>query len=234
MGGILTEPRRVYEELWRINRALLKSGRIKIDPRLRDKAGDFRRGITLVARPDAIVKKSVTSFLDEVTAICPRQHLYKPSELHMTVMAIISGSEFWRDKIDRLPASQRTLEQVLNQSHPFRVHFRGVTVSPNAVMIQGFPVDDALLQLRDEIRRAFGKAGLGGLLDRRYRTVTAHLTVMRFTELETDWKRLFDFLRKNRETDFGETFVTSLQLIRTNWYASAGFVRILQKYLLKN
>jgi hypothetical protein len=95
-------------------------------------------------------------------------------------------------------------------------------------------MDDVLLQLRDEIRGAFGKAGLGGLLDSRYKTVTAHLTVMRFAEPEADWKRLFDFLEKNRETDFGGTFIRSLQLIWSNWYASAGVVRVLQKYRLKD
>jgi 2'-5' RNA ligase len=234
MVKALTEPRRVYEQLWCKSRALLKSGRIQIDPRLRDKAGDLRRGITLVAWPDAAVKKTVKNFVREVADICPRQHFYKSPELHMTVMAIISGSESWRDKIDRLPACRRALEQVLNQSRPFRVHFRGVTVSPNAVLIQGFPLDDALLQLRDEIRDAFGKAGLGGLLDRRYKTGTAHLTVMRFSEPETDWKRLVDFLEKNRETDFGGTLFKSLQLIWSNWYASAGVVRVLQEYPLKD
>ena len=100
-------------------------------------------------------------------------------------------------------------------------------------MIQGFPADDGLSRLRDELRDAFRKEGLGENLDRRYKTVTAHLTVMRFAEPEADWKRLYDFLETHRETDFGGTRFQTLQLIWSNWYASAGVARVLQEYPLK-
>jgi 2'-5' RNA ligase len=233
MGNPLTEPRDIYERLWHKTGALLKSGEIPIDPYLRNKAGDSRRGVTLVAHPDANVRRKVGRFLSEVAAIQPRQHFYRPSELHVTVMAIIPGSTSWRDEIRKLPACQEVLNRVLEKGRPFRVHFRGVTVSPDAVMIQGFPADDALSRLRNRLRGAFRKAGLGGNLDRRYKTVTAHLTVMHFSRPETDWKRLFELLRMHRETDFGESCFQSMQLIWSNWYATAGVVRVLQKYPLK-
>lgn len=234
MGGTVTNPRRVYEQLWRKTGRLLKFSRIQIDSRLQNPAGDPRRGVTLVARPGRNVRKKVEEFLRKTAAICPGQHFYQPAELHVTVLAIISGSEFWRDEIRRLPTCRQVLAEVLRNARPFRVHFRGVTVSPDAVMIQGFPMDDALLQLRDEVRDAFRKAGLGGNLDRRYKTVTAHLTVMRFSEPEADGKRLFEFLQENRETEFGETYFKTVQLIWSNWYASSGVVRVLQKYSLKH
>jgi 2'-5' RNA ligase len=234
MGTALTGPGRIYDRLWRKTGELLKSGRIGIDPHLRDKAGDGRRGVTLVGRPDATVRRRVGKFLREAAAICPRQHFYKLPELHLTVMTIIAGSELWRDEIRQLPACRAVLGSVLKNGRPFSVQFRGVTVSADAVMIRGFPADDALSRLRNEIRDAFRKEGLVGNLDRRYKTVTAHLTVMRFSEPEADWKRLFDFLRSHRKTDFGETRFQELQLIWSNWYASAGIVRVLQEYLLKN
>ena len=232
MGNALTEERRIYERLWNKTSALLKSGQLRIDPLLRNKAGDLRRGVTLVARPDAGVRRRVGKFLREAAAICPGQHFYQPAELHLTVMAIISGSEFWRDEIHRLPACRAALEEVLKDCRAFAVSFRGVTVSLDAVMIQGFPTDDGLAQLRDELRKAFRKHGLDDNLDRRYKTATAHLTVMRFSEAEADWKRLHDFLQAHRETDFGETYFQSLQLIWTDWYASASVVRVLQEYPL--
>jgi len=234
MGVGLTEAHRIYEQLWSKTGALLKSGRMRIDSRLQDKAGDDRRGVTLVARPDAGVQKNVANFLREAATLCPRQHFYQPSELHVTVMAIIANSEFWREEIHQLPAGRVVLDRVLNNCGPFRIDFRGVTVSPDAVLIQGFPADNVLSRLRDELRDAFGKAGLGENLDRRYKAVTAHLTVMRFSEPEADWKRLFDFLQAHRETDFGETYCQTLQLIRGNWYASASMVRLLQEYPLKD
>ena len=234
MGKGLTESRRVYERLWRTTNALLKSGRIQIDHRLQNLAGDSRRGITLVARPDATVRRNVMEFLHELSGICPRQHFYQPSELHVTVMAIIPGSESWRGQIHQLPACQETLGSVLKNGRPFSIRFRGVTVSPDAVMVQGFPTDAGLTRLRNQLRAAFRAAGLGENLDRRYRTVTAHLTAMRFSRPERDWNRLREFLQAHRETDFGETRFPRLQLIWSNWYASARVVRVLQEYPLSD
>ena len=76
MGTALTEPRRIYEQLWRKTGPLLKSGQVRIDPYLRDRAGDDRRGATLVTLPDAGVRRRVGKFLREAAALCPRQHFY--------------------------------------------------------------------------------------------------------------------------------------------------------------
>ena len=234
MGRALTEPRATYERLWRKTSGLLKSGGIQIDPHLLDKTSDSRRGVTLVARPEPSVCRQVGKLLREAAAIYPRQHFYKLSELHVTVMAIIPGSESWREEIHRLPACQAALGNVLKNGRPFSVHFRGVTVSPDAVMIQGVPTDGTLTRIRNQLRDAFAAAGLGENLDRRYKTVTAHLTVMRFSKPEADWQRLLDFLRAHRETDFGEIHFQKLQLIWSNWYASAGVVRVLREYPLNH
>jgi 2'-5' RNA ligase len=234
MGELLTEPRRIYEQLWRKTSVLLKSGRMQADPHLRDRGGDERRGVTLAARPDAAVRRRVDKFLRQASALCPRQHFYRTSELHLTVMAIIPGSAAWRDEMHQLPACQAVLGNALKDGCAFSIRFRGVTVSPDAVMIQGFPIDGALTRLRNHVRAAFQAAGLGSYLDRRYKTSTAHLTAIRFSEPEADWQRLLDFLRAHRETDFGETRFRNLQLIWSNWYASADIVRVLQDYPLKN
>ena len=112
--------------------------------------------------------------------------------------------------------------------------FHGVTISPEAVLIQGFPQDDVLARLRDELRSALRDRGVGENLDRRYKIAAAHLTVMRFSNPKADWKRLLDFLRAHRETDFGETRFRSLQLIWSDWCASADTVRVLREYALKD
>ena len=233
MGRTLTEAGEIYEQLWRKTGPLLKSGKLRIDPFLRNKTADNRRGVTLVARPNIVVQQKVESLLSEAAGICPGQHFYKPAELHVTVMAIIPGSESWKEEIERLRACRAALDDVLKNAQTFRVNFRGVTVSPDAVMIQGFPEDDSILELRNRLRDTFQRSGLGGNLDRRYKTTTAHLTVMRFSEPGSDWKQLFDFLQAHRETGFGQTQFQSLQLIFSNWYASADIVQVLQDYPLK-
>ncbi|MGB7767317.1 MAG: hypothetical protein WBN22_00485 [Verrucomicrobiia bacterium] len=234
MGSELTEAHGIYERLWSKTAALFKSGEVRIDPFLRNKTGDARRGITLVAWPDAGLRRRINKFLREAAAICPRQHFYQPAELHLTVLAVIPGSESWREHIHRLPAFRMVLDEALKHCRSFSVEFCGVTASPDAVMIQGFPADDTLTQLRDGLRDAFRRHGLGENLDRRYKIGTAHLTAVRFCNPKEDWKGLLHFLQVHRETDFGETRFQSLQLIWSDWYASAGVMRVLEKYPLEN
>ena len=233
MGRELNEAQNIYDRLWRQTTAALKTGGLQVDPKLQKATRDPRRGATLVARPDAEVRNRVESLLREAAAICPGQHVYQPAELHLTVLAVIPGSESWHKKIQRLPACRKVLDEVSKNRRAFSVKFRGVTVSPEAVLIQGFPQDDVLARLRDDLRSALRTAGMGGNLDLRYKITAAHLTVIRFSNPEAEWKRLRDFLRAHRQTDFGETRFRSLQLIWSDWCASAGVVRTLRKYVLK-
>jgi 2'-5' RNA ligase len=232
MGDELTKAQRIYDQLWSKTSAALESGGLRVDPLLRGKAGDPRRGATLVARPNAGVRKRVEAFLREAAAICPGQHYYKPAELHMTVLSVIPSSESWREEIHQLPVVRTVLDEVLKKCRAFSLKFRGVTVSPEAVLVQGFPQDNALARLRDELRSALRDRGVGENLDRRYKIAAAHLTVMRFSNPKVDWKRLLDFLQAHRETDFGETRFQSLQLIWNDWCASADTVRVLREYQL--
>jgi 2'-5' RNA ligase len=234
MGDELTAAQGIYDQLWSKSTAALETGGLWVDLNLKNKTGDPRRGATLVARPDAGVRKRVEIFLSEAADICPGQYFYQPAELHMTVLAVIPGSESWRKEIHRLPACREVLDIVLKNHRAFSVNFRGVTVSPEAVLIQGFPQDDILARLRDDLRNVLRDRGLGENLDHRYKIVAAHLTVMRFSHPQADWKRLLDFLRAHRETDFGEMTFRSLQLIWGDWCASTGKTRTLQQYRLRN
>ena len=132
MGDELTGAQRIYEQLWSKTMAALESGGLRVDPLLGGKTGDPRRGATLVARPDMGVRNRVETFLRAAAAICPGQHFYKPAELHVTVLAVIPGSESWRKEIRRLPACRTALNEVLKNCRAFSVKFRGVTVSPEA------------------------------------------------------------------------------------------------------
>ena len=144
MGDDLTEAQRIYDELWRKSTAALESDGWRVDLNLQKGAGDPRRGVTLAVRPDVGVRKRVENFLREAAAVCPGQHFYRPAELHMTVLAVIPGSESWREEIHRLPVCRKVLDEVLKNRRAFSVKFRGVTVSPEAVLIQGFPQDNVL------------------------------------------------------------------------------------------
>ncbi len=232
MAGGLNREKEVYEELWKEAGAAFDSGTPRLDPFLRNRAGDKRRGITLIARPDSQVCLRINKILHEIAAVAPSQHFYHPSEFHITVLSVISGSERWQISARRLPEYLAVLDTVLDKRPAFSLAFRGITASPDAIMVQGFPIGGVLSELRGDLRDALSQNRLANNLDRRYKLVTAHLTVARFSNPMPDWKALKSLLKARRHADFGKTRVRSLQLVEGDWYASSDSVRILREYPL--
>ena len=232
MVGDLSETRALYEKLWREAVAALEQGSPRLDPFLKNRTGDQRRAVTLIARPSPEVCNRVGNFLQEIATVAPGQYYYQPAEFHLTVLSVIPGSENWRGLMQKLPDYLTVLDEILRNRSAFSVAFRGVTASPEAVMIQGFPAGNTLAQLRDDLRAALSRRGLGENVDRRYKVVAAHLTVVRFATPMADWKPLKALLAAHRQTDFGECRVGSLELIESDWYASTDTVRTLREYPL--
>jgi 2'-5' RNA ligase len=131
-----------------------------------------------------------------------------------------------------LDACRRIIGAALQKHREFSIVSRGVTATAAAVMVQGFPAGDALLRIRNHLRQELRSSPLSHELDRRYRIHAAHMTVMRFCHPDTDWKQLKALLEANRVTPFGETRVHRLQLVLSDWYASADSVRLLEEYRL--
>jgi 2'-5' RNA ligase len=174
----------------------------------------------------------IMGFVDRLAGEFPGQHFYQAAELHATVLTFISATELWRKEMNDLPAFREILAEVMRCQRPFKLEFRGVTAATNAVLIQGFPMDDGLENLREEIRRRFAQRGFAGHLDRRYPNRAAHITAMRFCRPKADWRRLAALVQENRETFFGETRVETLQLVLSDWYASTDTAQILEEYRL--
>lgn len=229
---MLCENSEVYDKLWSDALPAFHQGRPQIDPLLLDKTKDRRRGVTLLLRPSISVQRRTKAFLDDLAALYPSQYFYPLEDLHVTVLSIVAGSELWRREMRQLAACREIIRRVLNQRRPFKIRFHGVTASPGCVMIQGFPASDELTRIREELRAALGQAGLGGMLDRRFKVKAAHMTVIRFQDASADWQRLPSVLTENRQTDFGETEVNRLQLIWGDWYASGATMRTLEEYPL--
>jgi 2'-5' RNA ligase len=222
----------MYQQLWAEALAAFARGQYQLDAHLPDKAGDLRRGVSLALRPSPEVLAKLKSFTDQLAALCPGQYFYQPAELHVTVLSLISGTIAWRKEIRHLAAYRKIVDVVLARQSPFNIEFRGLTASPSAIMIQGFVPGDELNQLRSDLRTAFTQNGFANALDRRYKIITAHITVMRFQQPGLDLKTLVPFLKAHRETDFGEMTARQLQLTWGDWYASTNVVRILEKYPL--
>ena len=222
----------IYQRLWSEAVAAFERGEHRVDPHLTNKINDLRRGITLICRPSSPVRDAVAAFIGGLVGACPGQHFYLPEELHITVLSIISGTEFWEREMPRFEACRPIISEVLGRCRPFKLHFRGVTASPDSVLIQGFPVGDGLAAVRNELRATFARHGFGDMPDRRYKATTAHMTAMRFSKACTDLKPLLSFLKASREIEFGECEINTIQLIRGDWYGSADRVQTLQEYRL--
>ena len=232
MGGELNGPRQIYERLWQEAVSAFERNDWELDRHLPDKSRDLRRGLSVALRPNRTVQSSINHFLHELSEAAPGQYFYRPEELHVTVLSIIPGSESWRDQIHPLAEYQAVMDAVLKRHRKFSVTFRGVTASRGGVMIQGFPMDDTLAQLRDDLRETLRQHQLGDQLDARYKINTAHITVMRFCRANPDGEKLLALLKANRATDFGETCAEDLELILGDWYASAETARTVSEYNL--
>lgn len=112
------------------------------------------------------------------------------------------------------------VNDVVRDIRSFRIKFRGITASRAAVMVQGFPETNTLEQLRDRLRRELEERGLSEGLDKRYRLVTAHMTVIRFRAPLANPRHFAELLNKARDEDFGETQVKTMSLMRGDWYLS--------------
>jgi 2'-5' RNA ligase len=228
----LNVTQQIYDRLWQKAAPAFEAGRPDIDPQLPDKPNDPRRGVTLLLRPDQAVQNSINHFLGKLSEAAPGQYFYRPEEFHVTVLAIIPTSEHWQDKMSHVEACRLTIGKILKEQRPFSIAFRGVTATAEAVMVQGYPAADTLRQIRNRLRSELRDSPLSQELDRRYRIHAAHLTVMRFCQPDTDWRRLKELLEANRTTPFGESRIQTLQLVLTDWYASADKVKVLEEYRL--
>jgi 2'-5' RNA ligase len=221
----------IYQRLWNEAVTAFERGEHKVDAHLSGKANDRRRGVTLICRPSLAVRDAVAEYIGRLAEVCPGQYFYRPEELHITVLSIISGTELWEREMPRLEACRPIIGKVLGRCRPFKIHFRGVTASRDSVLIQGFSTD-GLAVIRDELREAFARDGFGDMPDRRYKAATAHMTAMRFCKPCPDLKPLLSLLKASRETDFGECDVMAIQLILGDWYGSSESVRMFQEYWL--
>lgn len=195
-----------------------------------DSKKDQRSGITLLVRPPQKVKKEIQEFLNQLRAIEPDQYYYPDTDMHITIMSIISCYDgFDIDKID-IAEYIDIVTQCLSEAQNIRIEFRGLTASDSCIMLQGFMNNDGLNEIRDKLRKAFKSSNLEQSLDKRYAIQTAHSTVVRFRK---PLKKKEEFLKKvNDFVDhgFGIFDVQVIELVHNDWYQRKGFVKKLYEF----
>jgi 2'-5' RNA ligase len=109
------------------------------------------------------------------------------------------------------------VEQALDGVEPFEVSFSGVDVFPNCVFIPVEDGNESLVELHSEIvsESSFDESGYEG------ESYAPHVTVGRFDDSELNG--LFGELNEFRDTEWGNTEVESIHLVRNGTSSVDGF-----------
>ena len=228
----LPDLRAHYDAMWDRAWPDISRGEVECDPHL---AGglDPRRGLTLVARPDAALAARFEAVQDALLAADPRQYRQPLSDLHMTVLSLFTVTADYAPHLARRAEYAAAARAAACDLPAFDIEFDGITISRGAVLARGFPRDGTLERLRARLRDALRGRGLDGSLDQRYRHVTAHATLLRFTAPPQDPARLAAALAEVRAMPLGTMHVESLQLVVNDWYMSSAAVEPVATFTLR-
>ncbi|WP_439880280.1 2'-5' RNA ligase family protein [Pontibacter sp. MBLB2868] len=221
-----------YDNLFTESSKEILQGNYTVDD-LIDSSSDNRFGITLLIRPTRQIKSSIQAFMDELKAANPTQYYYPLSDVHITVMSIISCYSGFRLEDISVEDYVTIIEKCLEGINAIEINFHGVTASASAIMLQGFPGNNSLNQLRDNLRKQFKSAGLQETIDSRYTIATAHATVMRFRESLHDRTGMIQILEKYRNHNFGTFTAKHIELVFNDWYQRERYVKQLHTFRLK-
>ena len=237
--------------MWqRFDQALHNEG-VSVDHNIHNNA-DTRRGVTALAyieKNDTQVATRISEFLAGLQQVIPNQYFYPTDELHLTMLSVISCvDDFTLDDI-HIPPYTALFQEALLGLPEFNITFRGVTATPDCVVIQGV-VDhgksgeneesDTLTLLRERLRNAFKSSTLRSSIDSRYTLKTAHCTAARFcSPLNTssntkasESELLLNYLKRYRNRHFGTFTVKRIDLVFNDWYQRLNNTKRLAQALL--
>ncbi|WP_018477127.1 2'-5' RNA ligase family protein [Pontibacter roseus] len=220
-----------YNNLYQESLQKLQADAYQIDP-LIDSPTDNRFGITLLIRPSGQAKANIQSFLNELKAVEPEQYYYPNSDIHITVMSIISCYAGFNLQQISVPDYISLIQKSLSETGRFSISFQGVTASDSGILIQGFPQDEALSGIRNSLRENFKNSGLQQSIDARYAIQTAHATVVRFRKPFVGKQPFLQVVEQWREVDFGTFEVAKLELVYNDWYQRERSVKPLHSFRL--
>ncbi|MFM2485223.1 hypothetical protein [Celerinatantimonas yamalensis] len=220
----------IYDEMWDKFSVAMTQNQYALDPYLLDGNNDDRRGITALAYLGLNNQKvchEISCFQKHVRHLEPHQYYHPADELHLTVLSIISCFDGFKLTDINIGQYIDIFNQVMAESDPITIHYRGVTASPNCIVIQGFPIDSNLERLRNNLRHRFKRSGLQSSIDARYKLVTAHSSVIRFSSPLQNRHQLLALCQQYRDYDFGHIEFHSFELVFNNWYQNLAVTKAL-------
>lgn len=220
-----------YKKLYHESINKISSDNYHIDT-LIDSKNDRRFGLTLIIRPSNEIKKKIQNFLKNIKEIEPNQYYYPNSDIHITVMSIISCySDFDMSKIDVQKYIDLT-EKCLLKGIDLNITFKGITASPSGVMVQGFMNNNELNDIRNRLRKEFKNSNVEQSLDKRYLIQTAHSTIIRFRKELSHKEKFLELLDNSINYDFGTFKVNKFELVYNDWYQREQYVKKIHEFVV--
>ena len=220
-----------YNQLYKESITKISSDTYEIDPMLNSDSDD-RFGLSLVIRPPIAVKNEIKKFLKELEGIEPNQYYYPNSDIHITVISVISCYSGLKLSDISLPEYIELIDRSFKNIGDFTIRFEGITASPSCIMIQGFIHDSSLNRVRDELRKNFKTSNLEQSMDERYLIQTAHATVFRFREKLEQKETFLKLIEKYRDYNFGMFEVDTIELVYNDWYHRENLVTNLYRFTI--
>lgn len=221
----------IYDDLWQSAYSEFSKGRFSLDP-LIDDSEDMRRGLTLIIKPHNDVLDRLAEFCRRAREIEGQQFYCDVSQIHVTVMSIITCTDdFDFDQIE-LPKYVDQIDSSLKDIDAFNIEFNGITASPSCVLAQGYPSGNGLQLLRKALREKFRDSGLRCSIDERYSIATAHCTLIRFKEELSRVEEFLKLLTEMRDVEFGQFEASKMTLVFNDWYHRAAVVKELHNFRL--
>lgn len=194
---------------------------------------DKRFGVTLIIRPSQKVKNNIQTFLNALKKQDSSQYFYPNSDIHITVMSIISCYDGFNLNKITISDYASLVKKSLQNIEAFNLHFNGITASKAGIMIQGFPQNDTLNNLRDQLRKNFKNSSLEQSLDKRYSIQTAHATVVRFRHELKNKIGVLKTIQEFKNHDFGIFTVHELEFVFNDWCLRKQQTKILEKFSIQ-
>ena len=209
--------------------AEILSGKYFIDDSI-DASNDQRFGLTILIRPNDNVKNEIENVLNKIRKVEPEEYYYPKSDLHVTVLSIISCySGFDISKISIHQYSE-IMGKSVKDIENFEIEFKGIILANSGILIKGYPTNSSLNLLREKLRTNFKQVNLEQSIDSRYSISTAHITALRFRKKLENKKRFLNLVAQFKDYNFGTSKVENFELVHNDWYQKTENVTILHQF----
>lgn len=202
-----------YERIWSATKDDLARGHVQADPIPGEKSS--RWGVSAILRPTEEVTATLEEVIRQLSVWTGKEQvLYTRANLHTTISTI----ELYRAAVpqndEQVAQYIHILQEIAPRYFPLRIAYQGLTASQIGIIAQGWPLDDHLYRLRQDLHQQLQAHNLAHGPDTRKLRRTAHASLAVFTGAVRNPVALVSLIEQNRETFFGEIAVSSIELVR--------------------